>query len=300
MLTAPVELQTPAGVAARSVITIDDLSKRYHDIRAVDGISLTVAEGEIFSLLGHNGAGKTTTIRMLTGRARPTSGRASILGYDVVTQRAGLKPLINLVSEEQNLYERMTGREILAFFARLYGEPATVADELLATVGLSDAARRRVKNYSNGMKQRLLIARALVNRPKVLFLDEPTAGLDPASAREVRNLVRSLSRSGTTIFLTTHYMEEADELSDHVAFMRAGKIVALDSPRELKLKYGNRTAKVLLRNRMEVVIHLDDAADADRLDQWMRADQVLTVHSQEGTLEDVFIALAGRPLGDLK
>ncbi len=298
MLTAAPEAPATVPKATRAVIEIEGLTKLYRDVRAVDGITLTVAEGEIFSLLGHNGAGKTTTIRMLTGRAKPTSGSAKVLGYDVVAQRSQLKPLINLVSEEQNLYERMTGREILAFFASLYGEPAAAAGELLATVGLTDAGRRRVKNYSNGMKQRLLVARALVNHPKVLFLDEPTAGLDPASAREVRNLVKSLSRAGTTVFLTTHYMEEADELSDHVAFMREGKIVALDTPRELKLRYGDRSAKVLLRNRTEVVIHLDDAADAARLDQWMLADQVLTVHSQEGTLEDVFIALAGRPLKD--
>jgi len=298
VLTAAPEAPATVPKATRAVIEIEGLTKLYRDVRAVDGITLTVAEGEIFSLLGHNGAGKTTTIRMLTGRAKPTSGSAKVLGYDVVAQRSQLKPLINLVSEEQNLYERMTGREILAFFASLYGEPAAAAGELLATVGLTDAGRRRVKNYSNGMKQRLLVARALVNHPKVLFLDEPTAGLDPASAREVRNLVKSLSRAGTTVFLTTHYMEEADELSDHVAFMREGKIVALDTPRELKLRYGDRSAKVLLRNRTEVVIHLDDAADAARLDQWMLADQVLTVHSQEGTLEDVFIALAGRPLKD--
>ena len=282
----------------RPVIEVQALAKRYGDLKAVDGVTFTVAEGEIFSLLGHNGAGKTTTIKMLTGRARPSAGSAKVFGYDVVEQRQHLKPLINLVSEDQNLYERMTGRDILAFFASLYGEPAAVAGELLAKVGLTDAARRRVKTYSNGMKQRLLVARALVNNPKVLFLDEPTAGLDPASAREVRNLVKSLSRAGTTVFLTTHYMEEADELSDHVAFMRDGKIVALDSPRELKLRYGDRSAKVLLRSRAEIVIHLDDAADAARLDQWMRSDQVLTVHSQEGTLEDVFIALAGRPLKD--
>ena len=298
MLTASTERLAPVPSPGRPVIEVQALAKRYGDLKAVDGVTFTVAEGEIFSLLGHNGAGKTTTIKMLTGRARPSAGSAKVFGYDVVEQRQHLKPLINLVSEDQNLYERMTGRDILAFFASLYGEPAAVAGELLAKVGLTDAARRRVKTYSNGMKQRLLVARALVNNPKVLFLDEPTAGLDPASAREVRNLVKSLSRAGTTVFLTTHYMEEADELSDHVAFMRDGKIVALDSPRELKLRYGDRSAKVLLRSRAEIVIHLDDAADAARLDQWMRSDQVLTVHSQEGTLEDVFIALAGRPLKD--
>ena len=286
--------QTRPGPPA--AIEIEGLAKHYPKVKAVDGISLRVAKGEIFSLLGHNGAGKSTTIKLLTGRARPTAGRAWVLGKDIVRQRDEYKPLINLVSEEQNLYERMTGRENLAFFAQLYGAAAAVVDDLLRAVGLEEAAKRRVKTYSNGMKQRLLIARALVNDPKILFLDEPTAGLDPLSARQVRALVRKLSEKGTTIFLTTHYMEEADELSDHVAFMAQGKIVALDAPRELKLRYGKRTAQVLLRNRETATIRLNDAADAARLEQWMRRDEILTVHSQEGTLEDVFVELAGRPL----
>jgi ABC-2 type transport system ATP-binding protein len=292
----PAERPIRDALGAAPAIIIDALTKHYATVNAVDGISLTVAKGEIFSLLGHNGAGKTTTIKILTGRARPTSGRAQVLGLDVATERDRIKPLINLVAEEQNLYERMTGRENLAFFARLYGSPASVVDELLEAVGLTVAAKRRVKTYSNGMKQRLLVARALVNSPKVLFLDEPTAGLDPISARQVRELVRSLSSKGTTVFLTTHYMEEADELSDHVAFMSSGKIVALDTPRELKLRFGNRSARVLLRSRAEATVQLADPADASQLQQWMRNDEVLTIHSQEGTLEDVFIALAGRAL----
>ena len=169
-------------------------------------------------------------------------------------------------------------------------------DALLKLVDLTTAANRKVKTYSSGMKQRLLVARALVNEPHLLFLDEPTRGLDPSSAREIRDLVAHLSSEGTTVFLTTHYMEEADELCHRVAFLSQGKIVALDSPRELKLRYGQRTAVVLLRNRQEETLRLDDAADAERLAGWMAHDQVLTVHSQEGTLEDVFIELAGRPL----
>jgi ABC-2 type transport system ATP-binding protein len=146
------------------------------------------------------------------------------------------------------------------------------------------------------MKQRLMIARALVNQPRVLFLDEPTRGLDPTSARDVRRLVREQAQQGATVFLTTHYMEEADELCDRVAFLAAGRIVALDTPRELKLRYGERTALVLLDTREEERLRLDDPADAARLEAWMAEGRVLTVHSQEGTLEDVFVNLAGRPL----
>ena len=279
-----------------TAVEVKDLEKHYGDVRAVDGISFSVAEGEVFGLLGHNGAGKTTTIRMLTGRARPTAGTATIAGYDVVHQRDEIKPLINAVFEDPNLYERLSGQDNLRLFCKLYEMPAARADELLETVGLTPAAKRKVKTYSSGMKQRLLIARALVNKPRVLFMDEPTRGLDPTSARELRSLVAGLAKQGTTVFLTTHYMEEADELCDRVAFLSQGRIVALDTPRELKLKQGERSAKVLLKDRSEHEIRLDDPSDAARLDEWMRTGQVLTVHSEEGTLEDVFVAIAGRAL----
>jgi ABC-2 type transport system ATP-binding protein len=279
-----------------NAVEVNGLEKHYGEVRAVDGISFSVAEGEVFGLLGHNGAGKTTTIRMLTGRARPTAGTATVAGYDIVHQRDRIKPVINAVFEDPNLYERFSGRDNLTLFAELYGAPASRADELLETVGLTAAAKRKVKTYSSGMKQRLLVARALVNKPRVLFMDEPTRGLDPTSARELRALVSRLSDEGTTIFLTTHYMEEADELCDRVAFLSQGRIVALDTPRELKLKQGERRATVLLQDRTEHSLRLDDPADAAKLDQWMRDGLVLTVHSQEGTLEDVFVALAGRAL----
>jgi len=283
-------------MAAAPVIEVEGLVKRYGAVQALAGISFSVAEGEIFGFLGHNGAGKTTTIRVLTGRTKPTSGSAKVAGHDVVSDMPRIKPLINLVFEDQNLYERLTGYDNLILFADLYRQPHSRAEELLSLVGLSDAAKRRVKTYSSGMKQRLLVARALINRPRVLFLDEPTRGLDPASAREIRNIIRDMSREGTTVFLTTHSMEEADELCDRVAFLAKGRIVALDTPRELKLRYGQRTATVLLRDRREVQICLDDATDARRLAEWMEAGEVLTIHSNEGTLEDVFIALAGQPL----
>jgi ABC-2 type transport system ATP-binding protein len=275
------------------IVIVEDLARHYGDVRAVDGISFSVAEGEIFGLLGHNGAGKTTTIRMLTGRTRPTAGRASIAGYDVVEELDQIKPIINLVFEDANLYERLTGKDNLAMFARLYGVPVSRADELLDLLDLSDAAKRRVKTYSTGMKQRLVIARALINTPKVLFLDEPTRGLDPASARELREMILKLAEQGTTVFLTTHYMNEADELCDRVAFLKEGRIVALDSPRELKLKYGRRAARVLLDNREEREIDLTSPADAEALGDWMSHGRVMTLHSEEGTLEDVFINIAG-------
>jgi ABC-2 type transport system ATP-binding protein len=279
--------------AMSAIISVEDLAKHYGSVRAVDGISFEVNEGEIFGLLGHNGAGKTTTIRMLTGRTRPTSGAARIAGMDVTTEMDRIKPLINLVFEDANVYERLTGWDNLATFARLYGVPTSRISELLETVGLAEAAKRRVKGYSTGMRQRLIIARALLNSPRVLFLDEPTRGLDPASSRELRDMIQVLARNGTTVVLTTHYMNEADELCDRVAFLKDGKIVALDTPTELKLGLGRRTARVLLDTRDLVDIDLDSPADADRLEQWMADGKVMTIHSAEGTLEDVFISIAG-------
>jgi len=287
---------SPVLSTTAPMIRVENLVKLYGQKRAVDDITFDVGAGEIFGLLGHNGAGKTTTIRMLTGRTRPTSGRASIAGHDVVSDLTAVKPIINLVFEDQNLYDRMSGRENLTFFADLYDMPRSRVDELLEAVNLVDAAKQKVKSYSTGMKQRLLIARSLINEPRLLFLDEPTRGLDPTSARDIRQIVSDLSDRGTTVFLTTHYMDEADELCDRVAFLSQGKIVALDAPRELKLRYGQRTATVLLDTRDEHTLALDDPNDAAQLEAWMRDGRVLTIHSQEGTLEDVFIALAGRSL----
>lgn len=215
-------------------IEVKNLVRTFDHTCAVDDISFIVHPGEIFSFLGPNGAGKTTTIRILTGQLRPTSGQVWVAGCDVVTQRQNLKPQIGVVFEYQNLYERLSGRDNLIFMARLFGINKNCVDDALTLVGLTERANQRVKKYSNGMRQRLLVARAILHNPKILFLDEPTRGLDPRMAREVRNVVRQLSQNGVTIFLTTHYMEEADQLSQRVAILDQGRIVALDSPANLK------------------------------------------------------------------
>ncbi len=240
-------------------IEVQNLTRDFNGLRAVDAISFSVEPGEIFGFLGPNGAGKSTTIGMLTGRLRPTSGSASVMGWDVVEDRHQLKPLIGVVFEIQNIYPRMSGRENLRFAARLYRVDKRRVEEILARVGLLDRAKDKAENYSNGMKQRLLIARALLHKPQVLFLDEPTKGLDPHVAREIRSRVRELAQEGMTIFLTTHYMEEADQLCRRVAFIDRGKIAAIDAPERLKTEYGDR----------------DDA-----------------------TLEDVFVRLTGSHLGN--
>ena len=228
-----------------NAIEIHNLTKEYNGLLAVNQISLSVSAGEIFGYLGPNGAGKTTTIRMLTGQLRPTSGQAFVMGCDVVEDRENLKPQIGVVSDSQNLYGRMSGRDNLRFFASLYGVGKKRVEEILVTIGLNDRKKDKVETYSNGMKQRLVIGRALLHRPKVLFLDEPTRGLDPNVAREIRSLVKQLSREGMTVFLTTHYMEEADTLSDRVAIIHQGQLVALDTPEQLKASYGAGQAVTL-------------------------------------------------------
>lgn len=279
-------------------IEVNELSRTFNDRRAVDRISFTVEAGEVFGFLGHNGAGKTTTIRMLSGQLRPTSGTARVAGCDVTTEQGRLKPLVGVVSENQNLYERMSGRENLAFAARLYGASPGRIDEVLHQVDMLDRANDNVRQYSNGMKQRLLIARALLHRPQIVFLDEPTRGLDPVVAREIRRLVVQLSTQGVTIFLTTHYMEEADELCRRVAFLSEGRIVALDTPDNLKMAHGQKSLNATLDSGQTLTIALDDDGAGKQLEELVSGGQLRTLHSTEATLEEVFIQIAGRGLSE--
>ncbi len=226
-------------------IEVNELHRYYNGVKAVRGITFDVNYGEIFGFLGPNGAGKSTTIKVLTGQLRPTSGSAHVVGCDVVEERQEFKPQIGVVFEYQNLYERLSAWDNLRFSARLYGVEKARIDEVLAQVGLQDRAKERIKKYSNGMKQRLLIARALLHKPKVLFLDEPTRGLDPGVAREIRSIIAELAAGGVTVFLTTHYMEEADRLSDRVAIIDQGEIVAIDTPENLKMIHGEKDRATL-------------------------------------------------------
>ncbi len=282
------------------MIEARDLRRVFKKTVAVDGISFAVQRGTIFGMLGPNGAGKTTTIRMLTGQIVPTSGGATVAGCDVVRDHTQLKSRIGVVFEDQNLYERLSGMQNLAFSCWLYGLPRRRALEVLELVGLRDRAGEKVRAYSNGMRQRLMIARALLHRPPVLFLDEPSRGLDPISARDVRQAITDLSQTGMTILLTTHLMEEADQLCQRVAFIVNGRIVADDTPRNLKLAYGQRTLTVTVGDDSAVNgalrdadLQMDDRADQQRLAQWMAAGQVRAIHSHEATLEEVFVEIAG-------
>jgi len=281
-----------------NAIEVENLSRNFNSLRAVDHITFSVAAGEIFGFLGHNGAGKTTTIRMLSGQLLPSSGYARVAGCDVITEQRRLRPLIGVVSEHQNLYERMSGRENLEFAARLYGQDMRRVDEVLEQVGLTERAKDNVRNYSNGMKQRLLIARALLHRPQIIFLDEPTRGLDPVVGREIRRVILDLSHQGVTIFLTTHYMEEADQLCSRVAFLSDGRIVALDTPDNLKVAHGQNVIKITLDDGQTLNIALDNEHAGKQVEQLINEGHVRTLHSAEATLEEVFLQMAGRELSE--
>lgn len=285
---------------AEHAIVADSLTYRYGDLTAVDHINFQVKAGEILGFLGPNGAGKSTTVKMLTGQLKPKDGRATLLGLDVAQHSKEIQAQIGVCFETTNLYEQMSGVDNLNLFARLFGVDHFDPNALLKRVGLDGRGRDAVEKYSKGMKQRLMIARALVNRPRILFLDEPTEGLDPASAVAIRRIITEEQERGATVFLTTHDMMEADKLCHRVAFINQGTIAALDTPHNLKQQYGKRLlrAEVASNNggleTREIV--LDEAGTADAVQQLFKQEKVITVHSEEATLEDIFIDITGRGL----
>lgn len=285
------------------MIEVHDLRRAFGKKEAVAGISFEVRRGEIFGFLGPNGAGKTTTIRLLTGQIDPSAGQALVAGCNIVHERQQLKKRIGVVFEEPNLYERLSARDNLEFSCGLYGIAFSRVDEVLELVGLRDRGKETVQTFSNGMKQRLMIARALLHKPQVLFLDEPGRGLDPIAADSLRRTISRLSQEGMTILLTTHLMEEADQLCQRVAFIVNGHIAALDTPRALKLAHWKPALTIVVANQEvgqqnqpsleDYTLNMDDPADQARLIQWMKQGQVRAVHSAEGSLEDVFQQVAG-------
>jgi ABC-2 type transport system ATP-binding protein len=219
------------------LIEVVKLTKKFDDITAVNEISFSLHEGELFGFLGPNGAGKTTTINMLTGLSRPDSGTIRVAGQDCTENPKAAQHLIGIVPDESNLYPELSGFDNLCFCASLYGirknERQERARELLETFELKEAADRKFAGYSKGMKRKLTIAAGIIHRPQILFLDEPTTGIDVASARQIRQLIAALHRAGTTIFLTTHYIEEAERLCECISFIVKGRIVKTDSVRNL-------------------------------------------------------------------
>lgn len=282
-----------------TVVEVADLRFSYGKTVAVDGISFDLARGEIVGFLGPNGAGKSTTVKILTGMIRPDEGTVRMLGMDVARERTRIHQRIGVCFEEKNLYLEMSAVENLDFFARLFGIRNYDSRTALERVGLLDRAHDRVKQYSKGMRQRLMVARALVNNPEIVFLDEPTDGLDPVSSRAIRAVIREEAARGAAVFLTTHDMNEADQLSDRVAFLHQGRIVAMDSPENLKLQHGRRSVTVRLRNGdgvEERSVALGSAEAGSLLTRAAASPNLMTIHTAEASLEEIFVKLTGRGL----
>ena len=287
------------AVAARG------LTKLYGDLRAVDGISFEVHQGEVFGFLGPNGAGKTTTIRMLTGLTRPTSGNAEVMGYGLSRQLSAIKKHTGVVPELSNLYPELSAFDNLLFSAQLYGVArrarASRADELLARFGLSGKRDVLFAKLSKGMKRALTVAAALVHQPALLFLDEPTTGLDVLAARRLRAMIAGLRDEGVTVFLTTHYLEEAERLCDRIGLIVRGRLVALDTVEGLKATASGGPAIEITLDRGEGRVETqrisgEDVGSAmrDAVSQVeARRERVVSIRTVRPTLEDVFVRLTG-------
>ena len=279
-----------------SVIEVRDLVKQIKNQTALNHLDFSVESGEIFGFLGPSGAGKTTTIKILTGQLLASSGETKLLGIatDALTQ--DIYQEVGIVTDNSGLYENVSVYRNMKFFADLLKVDKKRIDFLLERVGLAQDKKKLARRLSKGMRQRLVLARALLHSPKVLFLDEPTSGLDPATAQAIHKLLKEVQAEGTTIFLTTHNMEEATKLCDRVALLNDGKIVSLDTPRNTCLNFKReRKLEVGLRDKSQVVINQDSAGIA-QLNEWLSQDLVETIHSNEPTLEEVFIAKTGREL----
>jgi ABC-2 type transport system ATP-binding protein len=313
----------------KAILEVKNLVKKYGENTAVHGISFEIQEGEIFSLLGPNGAGKTTTISILSTLFSPTSGEATIGGHSITREPMAVRNLIGVVPQELALYDDLTARENLNFWGQMYGLSGktlmTRVDEVLEQIGLADKARSRIKTYSGGMKRRVNIGVGLLHKPRVLFMDEPTVGIDPQSRRAILDSVKDLNRQGMTVLYTTHYMEEAEELSDRVGIIDHGELIALGTQAELNRQVGENDT---------LVLHIDDSHNGVLLAQAVRsvrgvmkadvtdhtvavitpqAEEIMapviikanelgtkirSVDIQEPNLEAVFLHLTGRALRD--
>ncbi|MGB9937223.1 MAG: ABC transporter ATP-binding protein [Methanobacterium sp.] len=314
----------------KNAIEINNLTKKFGDFTAVDDLSLNVKEGEIFGFLGPNGAGKSTTIRMLCTLAQPTSGSAKVAGFDLVKDSAKVRENIGLVAEKMIMYDKLTAAENLRFFGKLYDIPKDKLerriDELLELVDMQKWRDTQIEKFSTGMKQRINVIRALLPEPKILFMDEPTLGLDPQTTFSIRDITRDINDSGVTVILTTHAMQEAEALSDRVAIIDHGKIAALDTPQNLKnmicegdtTVFGTRInnlsseliKKIEALDIVTAVVQKDhynlkiSAKGQEALNQIIDAIRneggniASIANSNESTLEDVFLAVTGKEMRD--
>lgn len=277
-------------------ISFRHLSKKFQNDLVLKDISAVLHRGEILGFLGPSGAGKTTTIKILTGQLLPTSGEAKVLGKRCQDIDESIYEQIGIVTDQSGIYERLSVYDNLKYFARLLNVPLKDIDPLLRRIGLYDHRKKPAGRLSKGQTQRLILARAILHRPKVLFLDEPTSGLDPTTALEIHRMLLELKESGMAIFLTTHNMEEAAKMCDHVALLNEGVIVEYGTPNEICLKH-NKVKKYTLQLSSGKTYTLEQTDEnIKKISQWMADDVIETLHSCEPTLESVFLEMTGREL----
>lgn len=266
---------------------------------AVKDVNFQVEKEEIFGFLGPSGAGKSTTQGILTGLLPLQKGEVLVAGYDIKKPKREMFNKIGVSFEQSNVYDKLSGRENLEFYAKLFDVPTLKAEELLKQVGLWEVANQKAGSYSKGMKHRLTFARSMLNHPELWFLDEPTTGLDPAIASEIKEMIRTQRKKGTTVFLTTHNMHIADELCDRVAFIVEGEIKRIDTPRNLKLQYGQKFVRVeyhqegqLIKRKFSLMLQ----EEKEELKEIIETKEIELMHTTEATLEEIFIKVTGKEL----
>jgi ABC-2 type transport system ATP-binding protein len=278
------------------LIQATNLAKKFEGRYAIKDVSMTVQKGEILGFLGPSGAGKTTNIKILTGQLRQTEGTALLLGKDSRKLDESIYKKIGIVTDNSGVYKKLTVYDNLKCFANILEVDHGMIDELLQRVGLEEHKKKKAEKLSKGQMQRLVLARAILHRPALLMLDEPTSGLDPTTALSIHELLQVLKNSGMGILLTTHNMEEATKLCDHVALLNEGEIVEYGTPKEICLKYNqDRKYEILLKNGQKYILDETDEALA-MIQDWMKEHMIETLHTCEPTLEQVFITITGRAL----
>ena len=274
------------------MITVEKITKRFGNKTALNQIQFNVDKGEIFGFLGPSGAGKTTLINILTGQLKADEGTTQLLGKDTKDLTPEDLTRIGLVGDSSGYYEKLSLEKNLIVYAKIYELPNSRVDEVLEQVGLLESKKTIAEKLSTGMRQRMFLARALLNRPELLFLDEPTSGLDPMTSKKIHRLLEELKAAGTTIFLTTHDMVEATEMCDRISLLNQGDLVEIGTPRDIIQKYNKeKRVKVTFVDHSVQVMAFEDLKDQDMT-------QVELIHSMEPTLEDIFIQLTGEKLND--
>ncbi|MCI8892379.1 MAG: ABC transporter ATP-binding protein [Eubacterium sp.] len=277
-------------------IRLEHITKQYDKEPVLKDLNAVLQKGEILGFLGPSGAGKTTTIKILTGQLKPTSGNAYVLGIHVKNIDETIYEQIGIVTDQSGVYERMTVFENLKYFARILKADSARIDELLQRVGLLEHKKKPAGKLSKGQMQRLVLARAVLHKPKVLFLDEPTSGLDPSTALDIHRLLVEMKQEGMSVFLTTHNMEEATKLCDHVALLNDGQIVEYGTPQELCLRYNQKKRyRILLESGEELTLEQSEET-IRKMSALLQQNKVAALHSCEPTLEHVFLTVTGRNL----